>query len=159
MGSIPEKRLFEGKLSLIYFFLSRETQIIITNKLHTRLWRIQEVIKMFSNLTKLRYYRQIFQSFQCSLRIFSRSGLLQIALPLTDDRVQLSAHFDHLLTSPGSTSVYKQLHLAQKKFSNGHVTFLHISTERNTDKAFYQTIILHKTLKQKEYRKFDYCLC
>ena len=40
MGSIPEKRLFEGKLSLIYFFLSRETQIIITNKLHTRLWWI-----------------------------------------------------------------------------------------------------------------------
>ena len=37
--------------------------------------------------------------------------------------------------------------------------FLHISTERNTDKTFYQTLILHKALKRKEYRKFDYCLC
>ena len=37
--------------------------------------------------------------------------------------------------------------------------FLHISTEINTDKTFYQTLILHKALKRKEYRKFDYCLC
>ena len=37
--------------------------------------------------------------------------------------------------------------------------FLHISTETNTDKTFYQTLILHKALKRKEYRKFDYCLC
>ena len=37
--------------------------------------------------------------------------------------------------------------------------FLHISTERNTDKTFYQTLILHKAFKRKEYRKFDYCLC
>ena len=37
--------------------------------------------------------------------------------------------------------------------------FLYISTERNTDKTFYQTLILHKALKRKEYRKFDYCLC
>ena len=37
--------------------------------------------------------------------------------------------------------------------------FLHISTEGNTDKTFYQTLLLHKALKRKEYRKFDYCLC
>ena len=69
------------------------------------------------------------------------------------------SYFDHLLTSPVSTSVHKQLHLAQKKLSNGHVIFLDISTEGNTDKTFYQTIILHRVLKQKEYRMFDYCSC
>ena len=37
-------------------------------------------------------------------------------------------------------------------------TFLHIPTERNTDKTFYQTLILHKALKRNEYRKLGYCL-
>ena len=36
--------------------------------------------------------------------------------------------------------------------------FLHIPTERNTDKTFYQTLILHKALKRNEYRKLGYCL-
>ena len=69
------------------------------------------------------------------------------------------SHFNHLLTCPGSTSVHEELHLAKEKFSNGHVKFLDISTERNTDKKFSQTIILHQALKQKEFRKFDYCSC
>ena len=60
------------------------------------------------------------------------------------------SHFDHLLTSPGSISVHEQLHIAQRKSNNDHGIFLHISTERNTDKTFYQAIILHQALKQKK---------
>ena len=37
--------------------------------------------------------------------------------------------------------------------------FLHNSTERNTDKTFYQTLVLHRAPKRKEYRKHGYCLC
>ena len=59
------------------------------------------------------------------------------------------SHFDHLLTSPGSISVHEQLHIAQRKSNNDHGIFLHISTKRNTDKTFYQAIILHQALKRK----------
>ena len=37
--------------------------------------------------------------------------------------------------------------------------FLQNSTERNTDKTFYQTLVLHRAPKRKEYRKLGYCLC
>ena len=60
----------------------------------------------------------------------------------------------NLQANLGSTSVHEQLHLAEEKFSNGHVIFLHLSTERSTAKTFYQTIIMHQVLRRKEYRKF-----
>ena len=60
----------------------------------------------------------------------------------------------NLQANLGSTSVHEQLHLAEEKFSNGHVIFLHLSTERSTAKTFYQTIIMHQVLRRKEYMKF-----
>ena len=140
--------LIQTKIFHGWWGVGGETQIIITNKLRTRLWRISEVFKMFDKLTKLRWYRHIFQSFWSSLGIFSGGRLLQIALPPLQKQTAFGSPFDHLLTSPRYISVHEKLHIAQKKSSNGHVIFLHISTERNTDKTFYQIMILRQALKQ-----------
>ena len=128
---------------------------LITHSFVADLGGVQNVRQTYKTEIILAYFSVVLEQLGNNFRWWIQ---IQIALPPLQTTA-FGPHFDYLLTSPGSTSVHEQLHLAQKKFSNGHVIFLHISIERNTDKTFYQTIILHQALKQKEYSKFDYCLC
>ena len=57
---------------------------------------------------------------------------------------------------------YSSLSITQSEYKEDifkDTVFLHNSTERNTDKPFYQTLVLHRVPKRKEYRKLGYCLC
>ena len=128
---------------------------LITHSIVADLGGVQNVRQTYKTEIILAYFSVVLEQLGNNFRWWIQ---IQIALP--PYRRPRSA-----LTLTTSSQVPDPLQFMnscaqlRQKFSNGHVIFLHISIERNTDKTFYQTIILHQALKQKDYSKFDYCLC